>query len=78
MILYRETRGHQMMIKTQQLPLEEVERFTIENKAFLTTVFVVGAVILCLLPVIIPLLFNKVLGPQVGRKCEPWIRTCGI
>ena len=77
-ILYRETRRHKKKIKTQQLPQEEVERFTKENKALLTTVYVVGAVILCLLLVIIPLLFSKVLGPQVGRMWEPWIRTCGM
>ena len=77
-ILYRETRRHKKMIKTQQLAQEEVERFTKENKALKTTVYVVDAVTFCLLPVIIPLLFNKVLGPQVGRMCEPWIRTCGI
>ena len=52
-ILYRETRRHKKKLKTQQLPQEEVERFTKENKALLTTVYVVGAVILCLLPVII-------------------------
>ena len=77
-ILYRETRRHQKKIKTQQLPQEKVERFTKENKALKTTVYVVGAVMLCVLPVIIIMLFNKVLGPQVGRMCEPWIRTCGM
>ena len=41
-ILYRETRRHQKKKKTPQLPQEEVERFTIENKALNTTVFVVG------------------------------------
>ena len=50
MILYRETRRHQKMIKTQQLPQEEVERFTKENKALKTTVYVFCAVIFCLLP----------------------------
>ena len=50
MILYRETRRHKKMIKTQQLPQEEVERFTKENKALKTTVYVVCAVIFCLLP----------------------------
>ena len=50
MILYRETRRHQKMIKTQQLPQEEVERFTKENKALKTTVFVVCAVIFSFLP----------------------------
>ena len=50
MILYRETRRHKRKIKTQQLPQEEVERFTKENKALKTTVFVVCAVIFCFLP----------------------------
>ncbi|XP_022786972.1 trace amine-associated receptor 5-like [Stylophora pistillata] len=49
-IMYRETRRHRHKIKTQQLPQEEVERFAKENKALKTTVFVVGAVIVCLLP----------------------------
>ena len=38
------------MIKTQQLPQEEVERFAKESKALKTTVFAVCAVVLCLLP----------------------------
>ena len=38
------------MIKAQQLPQEQVETFLKENKAFKTTVLVVGAVGLCLLP----------------------------
>ena len=49
-ILYRETVRHQKMIKTQQLPQEEVERFAKESKALKTTVYVVGAVMLCCLP----------------------------
>ncbi|XP_022786973.1 histamine H2 receptor-like [Stylophora pistillata] len=49
-VMYRETRRHQHKIKTQQLPQEEVERFTKENKALKTAVYVVGAVIVCLLP----------------------------
>ena len=51
MILYHETRRHQRKIKAQQVPQEEVERFTKENKALQTTVLVVGGVIICLLPV---------------------------
>ena len=73
-ILYRETRRHKKKIKTQQLPQEEMERFTKENKALKTTVFVVGAVILCLLPLIIPLL----IGPQIWLVSKPWIRICGM
>ena len=48
-LLYRETRRHKIMIKTQQLPQEETERFTKESKALKTTVFVVGAVAFCFL-----------------------------
>ena len=50
MTLYHETRRHRRKIKTQQLPQEEVERSTKENKALKTTVFVVSAVIVSLLP----------------------------
>ena len=51
-ILYFETRRHHKMIKPQQLSQEQVETFLKENKAFKTTVLVVGAVGLCLLPAI--------------------------
>ena len=47
-IIYRETCLQQEKIKTQQLPQQEVERFTRENKALKTTMFVVGAVIFAL------------------------------
>ena len=57
-ILYHETRRHQNKIKTQQLPQEEVERFAKESKALKTTVFVVGAVMFCLLPAGIFLVFQ--------------------
>ncbi|XP_068696218.1 adenosine receptor A2a-like [Montipora foliosa] len=49
-ILYFETRRHQKMIKAQQLPQEQVETFLKQNKAFKTTVIVVGAVGICLVP----------------------------
>ena len=49
-ILYFETRRHQKMIKAQQLPQEQVETFLKESKALKTTVLVVGAIGLCLLP----------------------------
>ena len=49
-ILYHETRRHRRKIKAQQLPQGEVERSTKENKALKTTVFLVGAVIVSLLP----------------------------
>ena len=49
-ILYFETRRHHKMIKAQQLTQEQVETFLKENKAFKTTVIVVGAVGICLVP----------------------------
>ena len=49
-IMYRETRRQQEKIKNQQLPQEEKERFAKENKALKTTLFVVGAVVIFLLP----------------------------
>ena len=49
-ILYHETCRHRRKIKAQQLPQEEVERSIKENKALKTTVFVVGAIIVSLLP----------------------------
>ena len=81
-MLYRETRRHQKMIKTQQLPQEEVERFVKESKALKTTVYVVGAVLLCLLPAAITHVF-KVSGqmlwqPSLFFVFTPWIRTCGM
>ena len=51
LIMYRETARHKEKIKTQQLPQEDVERFLKENKALKTTLFVAGAVLVCLLPV---------------------------
>ena len=48
LILYREIIRHKKMIKTHQLPQEEVERFAKERKALKTTVIVVGAVVLSL------------------------------
>ena len=50
--LVGQTRRHHKMIKAQQLPQEQVEIFLKENKAFKTTILVVSAVGLCLLPVI--------------------------
>lgn len=50
-ILYLETRRHLKKIRENLLPQEEVKRFKKENKAFKTTVFVVGVVVVCVLPV---------------------------
>ena len=77
MILYRETRRHQKTIKTRQLPQEDVERFTKENKALKTTVFVVCAVIFCLLPagVVVVLVTAGLSSPSSLLILDPWVRT---
>ena len=49
-VLYLETRRHHKLIKGRQMPQEEVQRFLKENKALQTTVYVVGAVAVCYLP----------------------------
>ena len=80
-MLYRETRRHRNMIKTQQLPQGEIERFVKENKALKTTVIVVGTVLLCLLPAAIASVLN-VAAPSWRATLffvfTPWIRTCGM
>ena len=81
-ILFRETRRHQKKIKTQQLLQEEMERFAKESKALKTTVFVVGAVMLCLLPAAF-FLSALVLGAHPKESSlffvyTPWIRTFGM
>ena len=81
-LLYRETCRHRKKIKTQQLPQEEVGRFAKENKALKTTVFVVGTVLLCLLPATITAIL-KVAGRLSWQSSlfsvfMPWIRTCGM
>ena len=80
-ILHCETFLHQKKIKTQQLPQEEVERLIRESKALKTTVLVVGAVMLCFLPMaFILVLFFTGLNFYFGLTialCTPcfWIRT---
>ena len=60
-MLYRETRRHERLIKAGQLPQEEKERFSKERKALKTTVYVVGAVLICLTPVAAWLLVSSIL-----------------
>ena len=72
-ILYLEILRHRKMIKTQQLPQEEVERFDKEHKALKTTVFVVGAVLLCFVPVVFILVLRG--AGLVMLVSVPWIRT---
>ena len=77
-MLYRETLKHKQRIKTQQLPREEVERFVRESKALKTTVYVVGAVVLCFLPgasILIVSLFEKVFSVFLYLILEPLLGT---
>ncbi|CAH3123647.1 unnamed protein product, partial [Pocillopora meandrina] len=50
-ISYHEARRHQRSIKAQQLPPREGGEIYQENEVIRTTVFVIGAIIFCLLPV---------------------------
>ena len=81
--MYREIRRHRKKIKNQQLPQGEEQRFAIENKAFKTTVLVVGAVIVCFLPIALTvavfMLFRidtntGVVGSQSCIPCS-WVNT---
>ena len=79
-IMYRETRRQQEKIKNQQLPQEEKERFAKENKALKTTLFVVGAVVIFLLPlsfcliVVASGLYNATICPIN----KPLVVTCAM
>ena len=75
-VLYQETRRHQKMIKTQQLPQEEVEQFLKESKALKTTVYVVGAVMLCLLPAVFFPLFILLDVHVPLTSVQSWVKTC--
>ena len=84
-VLYRETLRQRKRIKTQQLPQEAVERFARESKALKTTVYVIGAVVFCLLPAACFLLWVVSHPPGVSPRTHkffyaftPWIRTIGI
>ncbi|XP_027051902.1 sphingosine 1-phosphate receptor 2-like [Pocillopora damicornis] len=77
-IMYRETRRHQEKIKTQQMPQEEVERFTKENKALKTTLYVVGAVFVCLLPLCFCLI---IIATGLSESCPidlSLMQTCAM
>ena len=81
--MYREIRRHRKKIENQQLPQGEEQRFARENKEFKTTVLVVGAVIVCFLPIALTvavfMLFRidtntGVVGSQACIPC-PWVNT---
>ena len=84
-ILYLETLRHRKKIKTQQLPQEAVERFAKENKALKTTVYIVGAIVICFLPMALYPLWIVSLQPGVNswrltffNAYKPWVRTFGM
>ena len=77
-VMYRETRLQQEKIKTQQLPQQGVERFTRENRALKTTVFVVGAVIICLLPLCFCLILLVTCFCDICTAIAPLARTCAM
>ena len=77
-VMYRETRLQQEKIKTQQLPQQEVERFNKENKAHKTTVFVVCAVIICLLPLFFCLILLVTCFCDICPTIAPVTQTCAM
>ena len=75
-ILYREVHRQRQHIKNQQLPQEEQQRIAKENKALKTTVLVVGAVLVCYVPVILTVLVFYLFGLDNGSCVYcPWVNT---
>ena len=83
-LLYQETRRHQRKMKTEQIPQGEVKRFAKENKALKTTVFVVGAVLICFFPMFILILLvilwsgPAVIGASWFFVLTPFVRTLSM
>ena len=73
-ILYKETAHQQNRIKTEQLLQEEMERFFKEKKALKTTVYVVGAVLLCFSPGAVLTILSYI-GDLDIPYSAPWIIT---
>ena len=65
-ILYRETLRHKKRIKTEQIAQQEVKHFLKENKALKTTVYVVGSLVLCFIPLLF--LFISLLADSLSLK----------
>lgn len=75
--MFRETSRHRRQIAIRQTPQNEVRRFLSENKALKTTAYVVGAVLLCYLPLILFVFFIfqfKVLLHLIPIV-RPWVPT---
>ena len=81
LLLYKETLRLRRKMKTEQIPQEEVERIAKENKALKTTVLVVGAVLLCFIPLLMHILLvllwsgNVVYQASLYNVLTPFSRT---
>ena len=73
MLLYVEGRRHRMLIKTQQIPQEEVEHFAKENKALKTTIYVVGGLAVCFSPMALAFITFLLKRPDIFPPL--WART---
>ena len=76
--IYRETRRHQQRMKTQQLPQDVAERFVKENKALKTTVFIVGAATVCLLPICFCFIITVTGVYGICPIKVRWMVTCAL
>lgn len=76
-MLFRETSRHRKKIMTEQIPQEEVRRFLAENKMLKTTAYVLGAVLLCYLPLMLFMLVIAQLRLLMGLipLLRPWVPT---
>ncbi|XP_073231515.1 uncharacterized protein [Porites lutea] len=81
LLLYKETLRLRRKMKTEQIPQEEVERIAKENKALKTTVLVIGAVLLCFIPLLMHILLvlvwsgNVVYQASLYNVLTPFSRT---
>ena len=73
-ILYKETAYQKNKIKTQQINQQEVEKFFKEKKALKTTVYVIGAVLLCFSPGAVLTILSYI-GELNIPYSAPWIIT---
>ena len=73
-ILYHETVRQENKIKAQQLSQEEIARFVNERKALNTTVYVVGAVLLCFSPGAVLTILYSIRELNISYFV-PWIST---
>lgn len=76
-MLFRETSRHRRKIMTEQIPQEEARRFLTENKTLKTTAYVLGAVLLCYLPLMLFMLVIMQLRVLLDfiPILQPWVPT---